>query len=49
MYIDEIKNFIKCVEKRKKTINDLDDGIITMNMALDIKKSAKNKKIIRMK
>ena len=49
MYIDEIKNFIKCVEKRKKTINDLDDGIITMNMALDIKKSAKNKKVIRMK
>lgn len=49
MYIDEIKNFIKCVKERKKTINDLDDGIITMNMALAIKKSAKNKKIIKMK
>ena len=49
MYIDEIRNFLLSVKERKKTNNNLDDGIISMNMALAIKKSAKNKKIIRMK
>ena len=49
MYIDEIRNFLRSIKERKKTNNNLDDGIISMNMALAIKKSAKNKKIIRMK
>ena len=45
MYIDEVKHFLKCVKNRKKTINNLHDGIKTMNIALKMKKSAKNKKI----
>ena len=48
MYIDEIQNFLKCVKNRKKTINDLQDGINTMNIALAIKKSARHKKIIEL-
>ena len=45
MYIDEVKHFLKCVKNRKKTINNLHDGIKTMNIALKMKKSAKNRKI----
>ncbi len=47
MYIDEIKYFLKCVKNRRKTINNLDDGINTMNIALAIKKSGRSKKIIK--
>ena len=48
MYIDEIKYFLKCVKNRRKTINNLDDGINTMNIALAIKKSGRSKKIINL-
>ena len=48
MYIDEVKHFIKCVKSRKKTVNSLDDGIKTMNIALAMKKSATYKKIIKL-
>ena len=48
MYVDEVQNFLKCVKNRKKTINDLQDGINTMNIALAIKKSARHKKIIEL-
>ena len=48
MYIDEIKHFIKCVKSRKKTVNSLDDGIKTLNIALAMKKSATHKKIIKL-
>jgi len=47
MYIDEVRYFLKCVKERKSTMNDLDDGITTLKMGLAIKKSAKNKKMIR--
>jgi hypothetical protein len=48
MYIDEVNHFLKCVKNRKKTINNLDNGIKTMNIALKMKKSAKDKKIIEL-
>ena len=48
MYIDEIIHFIKCVKNRKKTINSLDEGIKTLNIALAMKKSATYKKIIKL-
>ena len=47
MYIDEIKHFLKCVKNRRKTINILDDGINTMNIAIAIKKSGRYKKTIK--
>ena len=48
MYIDEIKHFLRCVKNRKNTINNLDDGIKTMKIALAIKESGKKKKNIVM-
>ena len=48
MYIDEIKHFLKCVKSRKKTINGLDVGFKTLNIALAMKKSATHKKIIKL-
>ena len=47
MYINEVKHFLKSVKNRRKTFNNLDDGIKIMNIALAIKKSAKYKKIIK--
>ncbi len=49
MYIDEIKHFFKCVQKRQKTINGLDEGIKTLNIALTMKKSSQNSKVIELK
>tara|TARA_Y100001936_G_C16081223_1_gene678015 strand:- start:1405 stop:2388 length:984 start_codon:yes stop_codon:yes gene_type:complete len=49
MYRDEIKHFLSCVKNRKKTINGLDEGIKTMNIALTMKKSAERSKIIELK
>ena len=49
LYIDEIKHFFKCVKNRKKSINSLDDGIKTLNIALTMKKSSRTKKLIEMK
>ena len=49
MYIDEIKHFFKCIQKRQKTINGLDEGIKTLNIALTMKKSSQNSKVIELK
>ena len=35
------------IKKREKTINDLKEGIMTMNVALAMKKSAKKGKLIK--
>ena len=48
LYVDEIKHFLRCVKNRKNTINNLDDGIKTMKIALAIKESGKKKKNIVM-
>ena len=49
MYVDEIKHFLKCVKNRKKTINTLEEAINTMYIALAMKKSAKLKKMVKIK
>ena len=49
MYVDEIKHFLKCVKNRKNTINSIEEGIRTMNIALAMKKSAKMKKMVEIK
>ena len=46
LYIDEIIYFLKCVKNRKNTINNLDNGIETMKIALAIKESSNKKKNI---
>ena len=47
MYIDEIIHFLKCVKNRKQTINNLNEGIKTMKIALAMKKSSKNRRMIK--
>jgi len=46
MYVEEIKDFMNCVKKRKKTINDLIQGEKTLKIALAMKESSKKGKII---
>lgn len=41
MYVDELKHFMKCVDMRKNTINDLDQGIDTLKIALSMLNSLK--------
>ena len=40
-YVEELKHFLKCVKHRKETINDLEQGIATLKIALAIKKASK--------
>jgi len=40
-YVEELKHFLKCVKHRKKTINDLEQGVATLKIALAIKKASK--------
>ena len=40
-YIEQLKHFLKCVKHRKETINDLEQGITTLKIALAIKKASK--------
>ena len=47
-YIDEIKYFIECSKKRKKTINDLNEGIKVLTIALTVLKSSKNMKMVKL-
>ena len=46
MYVDEINHFLKCVKTRKTTINNIKEGIRTLEISLGIKKSSKLKKMI---
>ena len=46
MYVDELLHFLNCVNKRKKSINDVEEGIRILNIALAVKKSSKIKKVI---
>ena len=47
MYVDEIKHFLKCIKNRKNTINNIEEGVRTLNIALAMKKSAKMKKMVK--
>ena len=46
MYINELKHFFNCVENKKKTINDFEEGAYLLKTSLQIKKSSKIKKSI---
>ena len=45
-YIKELTHLIECIESKAKPINDLKDGIYTLKVALDVKKSSKLKKTL---
>ena len=46
MYVKELEHFIQCVNKKKKTINDISQGEYVLKIALGIIKSSKLKKSI---
>ena len=46
-YVAQLKHFIKCVKQRKETVNDIEQGIATLKIALAMKKSSKIMKPIR--
>ncbi len=48
-YLNEIKHFIHCVNKKEKSINDIKQGKYVMEIALKIMKSSKLKKVITIK
>ena len=45
-YVEELKHFLKCVKQKKETINDLEQGIDTLKIALAIKKASKLMKAV---
>ena len=44
MYLNETTHFLDCVKTNKRTINDIKQGVQTLEIALAIQKSSKNKK-----
>ena len=46
MYTEEISHFIKCIKTNCKTINELSQGIETLEIALAILKSSENNTVI---
>ena len=49
MYVDEIMHFKKCVKENKTTINDIKQGIDTLKISLNAKKSSNYKKMVKIK
>lgn len=45
-YIKELTHLIECIQSKSKPINDLKEGIYTLKVALDVKKSSKLKKTL---
>ncbi len=48
MFIEEMIDFINCVKENKEPIIDLEQGVVSLKMALASKKSAKEKRVITM-
>jgi len=46
MYIDELAHFVNCIRYNKKAVNDIDEGLKILKIALSIKKSSKTKRVI---
>jgi len=42
MYVEEFQHFLDCLRKKTKTKIDINDGLMTLNLAFSIKKSSKN-------
>ena len=46
-YVDELSHFLNCVRRKEKSINSLIEGIKTLKIALNIIKSSKEKKLVK--
>ena len=49
MFLDELNYFLKSVKLRKKTFNDISEGMKTLKVILSSKKSSSNKKMLKIK
>jgi len=49
MFIEELKDFISCVEEKKDPVIDLEQGIVSLKMAIGAKQSSQKKETIRLK
>ena len=49
MYVDEIKYFFNCIKNNCITMNNIDDGIKTLQIVLNAKKSSKFGKLVSIK
>lgn len=49
MFVDELKYFLNCVKNKKNSMNSVDEGLVTLNIALAIKKSSLTKKFVTLK
>ena len=49
MYVDEIKHFLDCIHRKKKTINDIHQGVEILKIALAVKKSSLLKRTVQIK
>lgn len=47
MYVKELKHFLSCVSSKKETINDLKQGVKTLEISQAILNSSKRKKVIK--
>lgn len=47
-YVEQLKHFLKCVKNRKETINNLEQGISTLKIALAIKRSSNTMKNVNL-
>ena len=47
MYVKEIKHFFHCGKNKKRTINDVEQGMYVLDVALKIVKSSKMKKMLK--
>ncbi len=47
-YIEQLKHFLECIKHRKETINDLEQGVTTLKIALGIKKASKLMKSVNL-
>lgn len=48
MYMAEVKHFLDCIRKKKKTINDVHQGFKILKIAMAILKSSKTKRPVRL-
>ncbi len=47
MYVEEVKHFLNCVKKNKKTINNIHEGIKVLKIALGVKKASLLKRTVQ--
>ena len=48
MYVEEIKQLLKCVRTQKKSVNDIDQGLKILKIGLAILKSSKTNKVVQL-